>query len=578
MSESHHGHGLGGDPVHREHHGPPPLRRLIAMLRLDSSDLWLVVIFAAGIGLLSLATPITLEALVSNVQGGNQAMFQVVVVLSLILFFCLSLAGGMRAYSTFIVELIQRRIFVRVVAELAYRLPRVQVRAFDRQHGPELVNRFFDVLTVQKAGATLMLDGVSVVIQAFIGLLVLSVWHPYLLGYNLVLLLALVFMIWLLGIGAISTKIRESFAKYAVAGWLEEMVRHPLAFKPSAGQHYAMNRADALTEHYLETRIASFRILYRQILFSIALQAIASSALFTLGGWLVVRNELTIGQLVAAELIVTVLVGSFVKLGKSLESFYDLMAAMDKLGHLLDLPLEREEGELLPESGRPASLEIHNLRFHYEDGNDVFHGLTVSIRPGERVALVGESGVGKSTLLDILMGLREPGSGYVTIDGIDLRDLQLEDLRRHVISVAGEEAFAGTILDNVRLGRPEVSLLDVRQALETVCLMQDIQTLPQGLHTPLNTGGAPLSDGQTKRLMLARALASKPRLLLLDESLDLLDPPAKRSTLAALCDRNVPWTLIIVTRDPDILAACDRTIDLTLPEADQTIAYSTQDH
>ncbi|MFO0879002.1 MAG: ABC transporter ATP-binding protein [Gemmataceae bacterium] len=573
MAKSHHSEqSWAGDADHhsQDHHhghGPSPLIRLLRLLRPEARDLWLVVVFSFGIGLLSLAVPIAVEALVSNVQGGNNLMFQVVVVLALVLLAALSLAGAMRALTTFIVEIIQRRIFVRVVAELAHRLPRVKLSAFDRQHGPELVNRFFDVLTVQKAGATLLLDGVTIVIQALIGLLVLAIWHPYLLGFNLALLLSLGVMIFLLGIGAIRANIQESYAKYAVAGWLEEMVRFPVAFKFAAGQDYALQRADELTRDYLEARILSFRILFRQIIFGVGLQAIASAALFGLGGWLVIRNELTIGQLVAAELIVSVIVGSFVKLGKSLESYYDLMAGMDKLGHLVDLPLERKDGDSIPAPDHPAALALRNLSYTYDDGAIVLDQLQVSIKPGERVALLGPSGAGKTTLFDLIMGLREPTAGSIHFDGLDIRSLDLRDLRSQVASVSGSEVFDGTVLDNIRLGRLDVNIVDIHRALEVVDLLHTFESMPQGLNTRLVTGGSSLASGEANRLMLARAIASRPRLLLIDETLDQLDPVRRRPLLEALFNRQAGWTLLVATRDPEIITLCDRTLELVRPGA-----------
>lgn len=565
---------LGGPPPGEDHgdhgdpHGPSPLRRLWGILRPEWRDVWVVIVFAFGVGILSLSVPITVEAIVSTVQPGNVTMLTAVIVLALVLLGCLLLAGLMRALSAYVVELIQRRVFVRVVGELAYRLPRVRAEAFDRQHGPELVNRFFDVLTVQKASATLLLDGVSVVIQALIGLVVLAIWHPYLLGFNLALLVSMTLFIWLLGWGAVASKIRESLAKYAVAGWLEEMVRYPLAFKLPAGQEYALQRADALTRDYLVRRQQSFRILFRQIVFGFFLQAVGSSALLGLGGWLVIRNELTSGQLVAAELIIVVIVGSFVKLGKSLESYYDLLAGMDKLGHLVDLPLENEQGERLFGVTGPARVALRQVSYSYADDHGhptpLLRQVTADVAPGERIALIGPSGAGKSTLAEILYGLREPTSGHVELDGYDLRDLRLESLRQQVASVVGAEAFDGTILDNVRLGRPGVSLSDVTWALAMVGLLDEVRGLPAGLRTPL-AGGSPLSRGQLQRLMLARAIAGRPRLLLLDGPLDELDPRTRSRVIVGLFARDNPWTLIAITNNPDVLAACDRSLSLEGP-------------
>jgi ABC-type bacteriocin/lantibiotic exporter with double-glycine peptidase domain len=542
------------------------MSRLGEILQPEGRDLWTVTIFAIGIGILTLATPITVDALVNNVQGGNLDGMLIVIVLSLILLGCLVLAALMRAWQSWVVEYIQRRVFVRVVDDLAYRLPRVSAAALDRAHGPELVNRFFDVLTVQKAGATLLLDGVTVLIQGVIGLALLAVWHPYLLGFNLVLLLSLGFIIWVIGWGAVSAKIGESLAKYAVAGWLEEMVRHPLAFKHPAGQSYALSRADALALSYLNRRQDSFRILYRQIVFGLLLQALASAAMLGLGGYLVIQNALTLGQLVAAELIIAVTVGSFVKLGKSLESFYDLMAAMDKLGHLTDLALERSRGvDEHPGSG-PARLEVHNVSYGFPDGHGgVVYGLrevSLTLEPGERVALTGPPGAGKSTLVELLYGLREPSSGAVRLDGVDVRELSLRSLREQVVTVAQAEVFDGTVLDNVRLDREGVTHSDVRAALKAVGLLEAVEALPDGLGTSLATGGAPLSRGQAELLILARAMAGKPRLLILDGILDGLAPEVRREILPALTAPDAPWTLLAVTYHREVKAACGRVITL----------------
>jgi len=567
------GDGHGDDDHHPASHGPPPLRRLVGMLRPEGRDVWVVVLFALGVGILSLATPLTVDELITSVQGGVQMRSQVVV-LSVVLLVCLGLAAGLRALSAYVVELIQQRFFVRVVGDLAYRLPRASLPAFDRQNGPELVNRFFDVLTVQKAGAVLLLDGVSVVIQAAVGLVILGFYHPFLLGFDLVLLAAMCFIIFVLGRGAVATSIDESFAKYGVAGWLEEMVRHPLTFKHGGGADYARDRADALTRRYLRARQTHFRILFRQLGFALALQAVASAALLGLGGWLVIpdetgRSALGVGQLVAAELIVVVIVGSLVKLGKSLESYYDLMAAVDKLGHLIDLPLERHSGEGHAGAG-PASLRLRHVSYAYEDGHGhsraVLDHLDATVPAGARVAVVGPSGSGKSTLAELLYGLREPTHGSIELDGVDLRDVRLDALREQVALVSSLEIFAGTLAENVAMGRPYVTLADVRAALAQVELLDEVRALPDGLHTRLVPGGSPLSLGQARRVLLARALLGRPRLLLLDETLDELDDRSQGLILDAVLAPGAPWTALVITHRDDVAARCDRRLELRRPD------------
>lgn len=554
-----HGHGHG-------HGHPTPFGRLLGLIRPEARDVRIVVCFAFAVGLLSLAAPLAVEALVSTVS--MSLLTQQLVVLSLILLACLSLAAAIRSLQTYVVEILQRRLFVRVASDLAYRLPRVRIDAYDREHGPELVNRFFDVLTVQKVGASLLLDGLALVIQAIFGLTMLAFYHPYLLTFDLVILGALGFAVLLLGRGAVATSIRESRAKYAVAGCLEELARTPAAFKHDGGGEFAMARADALTRDYLEARGEHFAVVLRQVVFALGFQAASTAALLGLGGWLVIQGQLTLGQLVAAELIVATVAGSFAKLGKHLEGWYDLMAAVDKLGHLIDLPTERRDGEAPPAATGPAALRIRGLGYAYGGRRAILDGVDLDLEPGERAALVGPGGSGKSTLADLIQGLRTPTAGHVAIDGVDLRDLRLEAVRGRVAVVKGLDVVEGTVLENVRMGRAGVSQADAWEALESVGLGDEAAALDEGLHTRLSAGGSPLSLGQARRLMLARAVAGRPRLLVLDEALDGLDLDARRRVLATILAPNAPWTLLAITHDPEIARRCDRRVRLRAGRVD----------
>ncbi|MCS7047040.1 MAG: ATP-binding cassette domain-containing protein, partial [Gemmataceae bacterium] len=361
--------------------------------------------------------------------------------------------------------------------------------------------------------------------------------------------------------GAVDSAIRESRAKYVVASWMEEMARHPVAFKLNGGPTFAMERADALARSYLTARQRHFRIVLRQFVFALLLQTLSSTVLLGLGGFLVVTGELTLGQLVAAEIVVTLVVSSFTKLGKQLESFYDLLAAVDKLGHLMDLPLERQSGVAHQARSHGARVRVRRVSFTFEEGQrTVLEGFDLNLEPGERVALLGPNGAGKSTLVDLLFGMRQPTAGHIEFDDADLRELRLESLREHIAVVKGIEIFEGTVFDNVRMGREEVTPADVRHALRSVGLLEDILDLPDGLQTLLGTGGSPLSLGQAERLMLARAIAGHPRLLVLDEVLDDMDQEVRQQVLPAILGRAARWTLLVVTHSQEVAKLCDRQV------------------
>jgi len=522
-----------------------PLSRLWRLLSPEWSDIWIILVFALVTGLLALATPLAVETLVSTVAFGR--FLQPIVILALVLLVFLSFSAALRAVQTYIVEIIQRRLFARVAADLAYRLPRVEMKSLEAQDGRELVNRFFDIVTVQKVSAQLLLDGISLVLGTIIGMAVLAFYHPWLLGFDLILLALIAFVILVLGRGAISTSIKESKLKYRMADWLENVVACPTTFRYGGAAEFALDRADRITYEYLKYREAHFSVVMRQIIFALGLQAVASTVLLGLGGWLVISGQLTLGQLVASELIVTVIVGSFAKLGKHMESFYDLLASVDKLGVLFDLPIERQDGLLRISEDHAAVVSVKDGTCTARSGQTQFRNASLEIASGQRVRLVSHIDAAESLLLDVLFGLRELNAGWVAIDGYDPRDLRPDALRRSVALVRDLEIVPGTVAENVHLERPDVSMHDVREALQQVGLLEAIGNLDEGLETELTNSGFPLTPLAAHRLQLARAIAGRPKLLLIDRVLDAFPDDEARVLAHMLTHRDHSWTLVVVT-------------------------------
>jgi putative ABC transport system ATP-binding protein len=539
---------------------PTPLQRLAFWMRLDRQDLTAIVIYAIAIGLLGLTTPVAVQALVSTVAFGT--VLQPLVMLSIALFVALALSAVFRGIQTWLVEVLQRRLFVRVVADLAHRLPRVRRDALDGAHAPELVNRFFDVFTVQKTASALLLGGLEIALTVIVGLVVLAFYHPLLLALDAMLVLAIAGVVLSRARQGAATAISESKAKYGMAAWIEEIALHHGELKLGGGQRFAAERADALARRYLETRRRHFSVAFQQLAGMLAIQAIASAAVLGVGGWLVIARQLTLGQLVAAEIVVTAVVASLAKVGKYLENAYDLLAGLDKLGQLADLPVEREDGAQCEVDER-ASLRLARVRASYRGrGGDVLAGVDLAAQPGERIAITGPSGGGKSLLVELIAGIREPRAGRIELGGRDVRDLSLGSLRSRIAAVLRTATVAGTVLDNVRLGRAAIDRGEVRAALATVGLLDEIEVLADGLETVLLPDGAPLSDGQALRLTLARAIASRPALLVVDHVLDGIDDATREPLLDALFDPSAPWTLVVVSADPHVLRRADRVLVL----------------
>lgn len=566
-----------------KHDHPSPWSRLREFLRPEWSDIWMVLVFALVNGMLTLATPIAVEALVNTVAFGT--LLQPLVVLSIILLTFLGFAAALRFLQRFVVELIQGRLFARVAARLAWQLPRVRLdRAPD--FTAQLLNRFFDVVTMQKIVAQLALDGLTVLLTLGLGMVVLAFYHPWLLAFDLVLLIMLALNVFVLGRGAVRTSIAESQCKYAVAGWLEDIARCPTTFKSAGGLELALARADRLTSDYLLARRAHYRVLMRQILSGLALEALASAALLGLGGFLVIQGQMTLGQLVAAELIVTLIVAAVAKLDKQFEGFYDLLTSMDKLGHLFDLPVEPPSGVMNVGRAGGASVALRGVRLSREGERRSPGEWTLEAAGGEVVAVVGPVGCGKSSLLDMLFGLRSAEEGRVVLDDQDLGDLRPDALRQHVALVRGAEIVPGSLAENVHLDRTEISSAQVREALRRVGLESESarrtgeqaseEAAPDAhgsghlhrehakwsLETQLAPNGRPLSESQARLLMLARAMVGQPRLLLVDDLLDLLPDDDAQRLIEEFKRMRSSCTVLIATRRRAIAQQCDRTWEL----------------
>ena len=500
-------------------------------------------------GLLSLVAPAAIEALVNTVAFG--ILLWPVVVLALIMLTLLLVSALLRALQTYVAECLQRRLFVRTALGFADRLSRTGIGSFDGVNRADLVNRFFVVSSGQKSIATLLVEGVGILMITLVGLVVLAFYHPFLLTFAVVLAVLVVIMVFVLGINGVRTSITESYAKFDVAAWLEELARCPHTFRSGEGARLALDRADQLSDTYITTRKRHFAVVWRQTLFALLLEAVGSTVLLGLGGWLVIHRQLTLGQLVASELIVTLVLVALSKIGKYVEIFYDLQATLDKLGVLDRLPPEPVGGEPLPDTGRPMEVVVE---FTGGPGGPK----RLELASGERVAIVGPTG--KTPLLETLALLRLPAHGLLEYDGIDARQLDRPATRRQIAFLGRPEVFAGTLAENVRLGRDDVSAADIRRAFDAVCLADRAARLPDGLETAISPDGKPLSNNEIGRLAIARAIVGRPRLLLLDGSLDGLDLESCPDLLDALFDPAAPWTVVLVTARHDIRSRCGRIV------------------
>ena len=541
------GPGLAG--AHAAAH-TSPAQRLWSLVKLERRDIGVVIAFGVLASLLALATPLAVQVLVGSIA--TSALLQPLVVVSVLLGAALTAGAILRLMQLVVVEVLQRRVFVRLVGDLAWRLPRLAVDERETQDTSKLVNRFFDVVTVQKVMASLLLDGVMLVLELVIGLALLAAYSPLLLGVSLALLVGVVVVVFVFGIGGVDSSVDESYAKHDVAAWLEELVRLPTLFRGASARRFGLQRADAQTRRYLVARKRQFSVLLRQAIGSFVLQVVAAVGLLAVGGFLVMQGTLTLGQLTAAELIVTAITWGLIKLHKQLEAAYDVLAALDKIGHLVDLETERDDGIAVA----PGALAVafHDVGF---DDDEALANVSLQVTAGEVVTLLDHDSHRCTRLANAMFGLQKPARGRVKIGNDDVRTLSLSSLRERVQLVRQPEIFEGTVAENLRAGHGHV---DSRALTAALAVVELDDFFVEGLEQRLIPGSQLLTPTVGRRLMIARALVADAGLIVFDGALEGLTPALVTRLFARLARART--TVVLVTSDDDLARLAPRTITL----------------
>lgn len=538
-----------------------PVTRFFKLLSTERKDILYIIVYSVFIGLTSLALPLGIQNIVQLVSGG--VFFSSIYVLIAAVVGAVVFAGVLQLIQMTLVEYLQRRIFTKAALEFAFRIPRIRMEAILKNYAPELVNRFFDVITVQKGLPKFLIDIVTAGVQILFALVLLSLYHPFFVFFSLLLLFFLFLIFWVTGPTGLQSSISESKYKYKIVQWLEELARALNSFKLAGSTDLPTRKADSTVNNYLKYRKAHFRILRMQFSFIVLFKTAVTATLLIVGTILVSNREITLGQFVASEIIIILVLNSVERLVIYMEVVYDLLTAVDKIAQVTDLPLEKAGGlEISRANGAGYSIEIKQLRYRYSDSSTyVLKGIDLKIRSGERVCIAGPGNAGKTTLTNVIAGLHSNYKGIITINDYSLRDLDIRRMRDSIAkNISPEDIFDGTILENVMLGNPTRKVDDAVQAISKVKLQDQINALPEGLNTHIVSGGKGFSNSFIQKLILARCLAKQPSLIILNDFFSGLKRVEKLDLLQVLMDKENRWTLVTVSNDPLVMAATDRVV------------------
>ncbi|MEH0157631.1 ATP-binding cassette domain-containing protein [Limibacter armeniacum] len=538
-----------------------PVSRLFALLNAEKRDIFYIYFYALIISVISLVLPVGVQAVIETIAGG--VVFDSIALLIAIVVIATMVAGGLQIMQVTLVEIIQRRIFVKASLEITYRLPRMKVEAIMGHYAPELMNRFFDVLTIQKSLPKLLIDFSAAVLQILFGMILLSFYHPFFIVFGLVLIMILAVLFYMTGPKALEASLTESKYKYKVAHWLEEIARTLFSFKLAGHTSLPINKADHYTNNYLHYRKKLFQVMISQYTYIVIFKTLVTGGLLTIGTFLVINREISLGQFVASEIVIVLVLGAVEKLILNIDTIYHSLTAVEKIGNVTDIPLERKGGIYMPSSGKGMDIRIKDLSYTYPTNpkSKVINNLNLEIAAGERVCITGYNNSGKDTLVKLLSGFFESFEGVITMNNVSIRDVNLSSLRDNISkNVSEEELFDGTILENITMGRARVTHKDVVWALESVGLWDFVNAQPNGLQTEISAGGKVYSSSIASRFILARCIADKPKLLILNKALQEIEKRERLRIISFLMAKENPWTLICISGDPLLMTVSDKVI------------------
>lgn len=535
------------------------LKKFYQILRLDKKDISAIYVFAIIAGVVQLSLPLGIQTIVSFVMAGSVSTS--IIVLILLVVFGTFLNGLLQVRQLEIIEKLKQKIFLRYGLEFSDRLPKLNKEKLDNYYLPELVNRFFDTISLQKGLEKLLLDLPAAVIQILLGLMLLSFYHPVFIGFGIMLLFILVLILYFTSPQGLALALKSSDYKYQVAGWLQEEARVVKSFNYCNSELHVA-KTDKLISHHLDARTRYFKILLIQFWSLISFKIIVTAAMLVVGTVLLVDQQINVGQFIAADIVIIAIIGSVERLIISLDKVYDALVSIEKLGKITEA--ETEIGGTLPLENNHSgvSVEFKNTSFTFPDGNKILNNVNFNIRAGQLVHISGPSGSGKSILLRLITGSYKNYEGIILVNGQPVDNYDLKSLRNNTgVLLNNQDIFQGTVWENITMGNPDITLDEVTGFIEKFGLTSFIQSDKLGYNKLLDPVGKRLSKQIKQKILLIRALLGNHRMLLLEEPLEYLDEITSIAVMDYLTMLK-GTTILIASSDPAISKHCDMVVSL----------------
>jgi ABC-type bacteriocin/lantibiotic exporter with double-glycine peptidase domain len=553
-----------------------PVQRFWQILKPDSAEIRNLYTYAVFSGLVSLSLPLGIQAIINLIQGGKVSTAWIVLVVFVV--FGVALSGLLQIFQLRIAENLQQKIFTRASLEFAYRIPRIKFEEIHNKFPPELMNRYFDVMNIQKGMSKILISISTAGLQVIFGLLLLSLYHTFFIIYSFILVLLLYMIFRYTAPRGLRTSLTESKHKYKLAHWLEEVARTSNSFKLAGKTDLTLERSSYHIKNYIDAREGHFKVLVQQYSFLIIFKVIVAAGLLAVGGILVMEQVMNIGQFVAAEIIILLVITAVEKLIVSLDVIYDTLTSLEKVGQVTDLELEESEGiDIIKECKTDGmTIDLNNVKFVYPDSDKiVLDHINLSIQEGENIIISGRNASGKSTLLHVIAGLYDVQDGVISYAGMPRASLDMETLRTVIgTCLEEEELFNGSLLENITMGRSAATFDNVKWAIEKVGLTGFVKSLTRGYDTEIDPYGKKLSRSIIQKILIARAIADKPKVLLFEYTFEHIDRDDKEQIIDFIFDKKHPWTIVATSKDHYLMEKADRIALMSKGEIIEIGSYS----
>ncbi|MCE2843908.1 MAG: ABC transporter ATP-binding protein/permease [Sediminibacterium sp.] len=523
------------------------LNKFIKIIRLEKKEVTAIYFYAVLSGVIQLTLPLGIQTIInfSQAAAGTANLPVSIILLIFIVLIGILVSGILQVNQMKIVEKIEQSIFTRFSLDFANKIPKIDSKELNNDHLPELMNRFFEVINLQKGLSKILLDIPLAVIQIVFGLVLLSFYNSTFIILGLLLILLLYFIFNYTSKKGLIASYNESENKYEVASWLEEIARSYKTFKISSQNNFHLKRTDDLVKDYLVSKTKHFEILKFQYWSLIVFKLLISAMMLIIGAVLLINQQLNIGQFIAAEIVILLILSAVEKLILNLEVAYNILTGVEKLNVINDKKSEVLGQTSFVSNHNGIALEVQNLNFKFDENKPLLENISFNIPAGAKVCVMGDGGAGKSILLELIGGTLKNFEGVINVNTIPINNLNQKEYRKNIgIFYNEQDIFEGTLYENICMGNESITPADIMKHAEMLEIKEFISLLPEGLYTPLQPTGKGLSTIMAKKILLLRAIVHQPELLVLDEPFELAGAESSKKISKYLID--IPNTTCMI--------------------------------